>query len=91
MICIELLFLLIINEEVPNVLHSVHQGVTAMNERAKSIIYWPGITNDIQVCRENCNSCNLIAPSDPRLPPIELLIPKVLFKYIVRDYFHFKG
>ena len=80
-----------LRKEVLRVLHSAHQGVTAMNERAKAIVYWPGITNDIQGTRENCNSCNLIAPSNPRLPPIEPLIPKVPFESIVCDYFHFKG
>ena len=80
-----------LRKEVISVLHSAHQGVTAMNERARSIVYWPGITNDIQRCRENCNSCNLIAPSNPRLPPIEPLIPKVPFESIVCDYFQFKG
>ena len=40
---------------------------------------------------ENCNSCNLIAPSNPRLTPIEPLISKVSFESIVCDYFRFKG
>ena len=80
-----------LRKEVISVLHSAHQGVIAMNERARFIVYWPGITNDIQGCRENCNSCNLIVPSNPRLPPIEPLIPKVPFESIVCDYFQFKG
>ena len=80
-----------LRKEVLRVLHSAHQGVTAMNERAKAIVYWPGITNDIQGTRENCNSCNLIAPSNPRLPPIEPLIPKVPFESIFYDYFLLKG
>ena len=62
-----------------------------MDEQAKSIVYWPGKTNDIQGCRENCNNCNLIAPSNPRLSPIEPLIPKVPFVSVDCDYFHFKG
>ena len=57
-----------LRKEVISVLHSAHQGVTVMNERARSIVYLLGITNNIQGCRENCNSCNLIAPSNPRLP-----------------------
>ena len=61
-------------------MHYDHQGVTAMNERAKAIVYWPGITNDIQSARENCNNCNLITPSNPRIPPIEPLILKVFFE-----------
>ena len=48
-----------------------------MNERAKAIVYWLRITNDIQGYREKCNSYNLITPSNPRLPQIKQLIPKV--------------
>ena len=80
-----------LRKEVISVLHSTHQGFTAMNERARSIVYRPGITNDIQRCRENCNSCNLIAPSNPRLPPIEPLIPKVPFESILCYCLLFKG
>ena len=57
----------------------------------KAVVFWPGITKDIQQIRENCSSCNLIAPSNPRLPPVEPLIPKVPFESIVCDFFHFKG
>ena len=61
-----------------------------MNEPAKANVYWPGTTNDIQDCREICNSCNLIALSNPRLPSIEPLNKKVPFEFIVCYYFHFK-
>ena len=45
----------------------------------------------IKCIKQNfCNSCNLVAPSNPRLPPIEPLIRKVPFKSIVCDYFQFK-
>ena len=71
-------------------LHFANQGVTAMKERAKAIVYWPVIKNN-QGCRENCNSCNLIAPSNSRLPQIELIISKVPFESIVFGYFNFKG
>ena len=57
-------------------LHSAHQGVTAMNERAKAF-FWLGLTNDIQGCQKNNNSYNLIAPSNPDLPPKEQLIPSL--------------
>ena len=52
--------------EVFKVLHSAHQRVTAMNERAKANVYWPEITNDIQRARKNCSSCDLIVSSNPR-------------------------
>ena len=48
------------------------------------------MTNDVQRAQENFSRCNLIAPPNPHLPPIEPLIPKVPFESIVYDYFHFK-
>ena len=32
-------------------LHSAHQGVGSMNERAKAGVYWSGITKDIEMTR----------------------------------------
>ena len=77
--------------EVISTLHSAHQGVSGMNERAKIGVYWPGITNDIQTVRNNCTSCNNIMPSQARTSPIEPHIPTTPFEAIACDYFHFKG
>ena len=72
-------------------LHAAHQGVCAMNERAKSAVYWPGITGDIAKIGSSCSSCNRAAPSQPRTPPIELWIPTTPFEAIAMDYFHYIG
>ena len=52
---------------IPSTLHEeitqvAHQGVSSMNERAKAAVYWQGITNDIQMARDNSNSYNVVAP-----------------------------
>ena len=39
-------------EEVLETLHSAHQGVTGMNERAQCSVWWPGITPQIRERRE---------------------------------------
>ena len=49
-------------------LHSAHQGVSSMERRAHAIIFWPGITNDIQRIRDQCAECNTNAPSQAPLP-----------------------
>ena len=46
--------------EAIRVLHSADQVVTAMNERAKANVYWPGITNDIQGCRKTATVVTLL-------------------------------
>lgn len=77
--------------EVLDSLHSAHQGVTSMNERAKVTVFWPGITKDIQKIRDHCQSCNRIAPSQARIDPHEPWIPKAPFEAIACDYFTYQG
>ena len=80
-----------LRKEVSQSLHSAHQGVTGMNERAKAGVYLPGITTDIQYARDSCTGCNKTMPSQARTPPIEPRIPTTPFEAIACDFFHFKG
>ena len=80
-----------LRQEVLQSLHSAHQGVSAMNKRAKVEIYWPNITNDIQNIRDSCHDCNRTAPSQAKLPPYEPSVPSTPFEALACDYFLFKG
>ena len=80
-----------LRQEIIQSLHSAHQGVGSMNERAKAAVYWPGITKDVESVRANCSSCNRIMPSQARTLPVEPVIPSTPFEAIACDYFHFSG
>ena len=80
-----------LRHKVLKALHSAHQGETAMGERARQSVYWPGIDNSIERTRKGCISCNRNAPSQPRLPPFKPHIPTSPFEAICADYFFFKG
>ena len=80
-----------LRQEIIQSLHSAHQGVGGMNERAKAGVYWPGITKDIETVRASCSSCNRSMPSQPRAPPVEPLIPSTPFEAVACDYFKFNG
>jgi len=77
--------------EILQSLHSAHQGVNGMNERAKACVYWPGITRDIENIRAACNSCNRNMPSNPKTTPIEPIVPSTPFEAVACDYFDFHG
>lgn len=77
--------------EIVQSLHAAHQGVTALNERARAAVYWPGITKDIQTVRNTCSSCNKTAPSPARIPAVEPCIPTTPFEAIACDYFFYQG
>ena len=73
------------------VLHSAHQGVSSMEDRARSVVYWPGITHDIQLTRSNCADCCKNAPSQAPLPAAAPEIPSTPFESIFADFFEIGG
>ena len=72
-------------------LHSAHQGVSSMEQRAHSIVFWPGMTRDIRKVRSECYHCNRNAPSNAHLPSIATEPPKTPFEKIFGDFFSFGG
>ena len=72
-------------------LHAAHQGVSTMERRAQSIVFWPGMVNDIQQVRAKCNDCNTIAPSQAQLPSNPAKPPKTPFEQVFADFFDFAG
>ena len=77
--------------EVSACLHSAHQGVAGMGNRARTAVFWPGISVDIQKTRDSCKPCDRVAPSQAHLPPVAPLVPTMPFESIVADYFHLEG
>ena len=66
----------------PNILkalHAAHQGVSIMCARASESVFWPNISADITMTRENCTDCHRISPSNPMQPPAVLPDPDYPF------------
>ena len=76
---------------VLQILHSAHQGVSAMQSRARAIVFWPGMTEDIKLTREKCRSCNKSAPSQAAMPTIVAPVPATPFEAIFADFFDYAG
>ena len=72
-------------------LHSSNGGVTSMTFRAGSSVWWPGITADIESVRQNCRSCDKVAPSQPAAPPSPLPSPDYPFQMICSDFLSLGG
>lgn len=76
-----------LRQAVLQALHSAHQGVSTMGNRARSIIFWPGMTNDIETVRQRCTDCIKNAPSQATLPSAPASTPSTPFEMVYADYF----
>ena len=72
-------------------LHSAHQGASAMELCAQSIVFWPGMSYDVKNVRSGCSECNKNAPSQAPLPPEHSDPPTTPFEQIFSDFFEFGG
>ena len=77
----------VLRQSILQTLHSAHQGVAAMGLRARSIVFWPGITEDIEKVRANCRDCNRNAPSQAHVPSKHTNPPSTPFEQIYADFF----
>ena len=73
------------------VLHAAHQGVPAMERRARATVLRPGMTQDINNIRNSCVHCNRNAPSQAAIPPMPINPPTMPCKHILADYFDYGG
>ena len=76
-----------LRQQAVDILHSAHQGVSSIEARARTTVFWPGMTTDIDNARASCRECIQNAPSQPRLPPAPFDPPSTPFEQIVGDYF----
>ena len=53
---------------VMNMLHASHQGIERTKQRARQIVYWPGLGNTIVNITRNYQSCQREIPSQPKEP-----------------------
>ena len=80
-----------LQQQVLDTLHSAHQGVSGMLNRAEQSVFWPGISEDIMRLRSECRTCVRNAPSQPAGKPVAPPSPDYPFQLIVGDYFHLEG
>ena len=81
----------LMRQDVLEVLHAAHQGVSGMTNRAEQSVFWPGITADIIRMRAICRTCVRNAPSQPAGLPVTPPSPSYPFEMIAIDYFHLDG
>ncbi|XP_065190755.1 uncharacterized protein LOC135821686 [Sycon ciliatum] len=74
-------------------LHAAHQGLTRAQRRARQIVFWPIISNDIANTVRSCEMCRLHAPSQCKEPfrVTEDRRPTLPFESVSADLFSCQG
>ena len=78
-------------KEILETLHRGHQGTTGMLARLSKECWWPKVTLDVEEVRYGCKTCDLVAPSQPKMPPIQPRLPQYPMQYVSSDYFELDG
>ena len=76
---------------VLSILHSAHQGISGMESRARAIVFWSGMTEDIKLTREQCRACNKSAPSQATMPTTTAPVPATPLESIFADFFDYRA
>ena len=72
-------------------LHASHQGSDWTKQRARQVVYWPGIDHDIDNIILACKQCQDSLPSRPPEPMILKHRPARPFQLIAIDFCSFAG
>ena len=72
-------------------LHASHQGAVRTKQRAKLIVYWPGLNNDIDNIILSCKQCQDNLPSHPKEPIVTKPRPSRPFQEIALDFCSYAG
>ena len=72
-------------------LHDGHQGITKTNLRAKNIVYWPGMTKDIEKMITSCTTCQRFQAKQCDTPLEKHPRPDHPWSVVASDLFDFDG
>ena len=72
-------------------LHFSHSGIARTRAFARSLFFWPGITNDIKMMIEACAKCQRVRDSQPAEPEQKPSTPTFPMQCISLDLFYLAG
>ncbi|XP_012938934.1 uncharacterized protein K02A2.6-like [Aplysia californica] len=72
-------------------IHDGHLGVSKCRERAKSSIWWPGLSSEIREVVSRCEHCQRKRPAQPSEPLTPIALPERPFQMVGADFCNYKG
>uniref|UniRef100_A0A8C5Q6Q9 Gypsy retrotransposon integrase-like protein 1 n=1 Tax=Leptobrachium leishanense TaxID=445787 RepID=A0A8C5Q6Q9_9ANUR len=72
-------------------IHQSHLGIVKNKQRAREVLYWPGMSSVIEQMVKNCGKCADFQNKLPRQPLQPTETPDLPFEDVASDLFEFQG
>lgn len=78
-------------KEMMLIVHEGHAGIVKCKKRARKLLFWPGMSGDIEEFVSKCKACEKYRPSNPKQPLLSHELPELPFNKLGMDVAHFAG
>ncbi|XP_035989083.1 uncharacterized protein K02A2.6-like [Fundulus heteroclitus] len=72
-------------------IHQLHLGIVKSKQRAREVLYWLGMSAEIEEVVKDCSKCAEFQNKLPRLPLKPTETPELPFELVASDIFEFEG
>lgn len=72
-------------------LHVGHFGIEKTKQRARTVVFWPGINADIEALTRACEKCQLLQNSNQKEPILQHETPEGPWQVVSSDFFTLNG
>ena len=73
------------------IIHASHMGIDKCKRRARDVIYWPGMSSQIEDVVSTCSICNTYLRSNTKKPMIPHDVPNRPWSQVGADLFQLNG
>ncbi|XP_037565227.2 uncharacterized protein K02A2.6-like [Dermacentor silvarum] len=77
--------------EILGRIHTGHLGLQKCKERARRLVFWPGLSSDISLLIQSCSTCRKFSYKQPKEPLLMRPIPLCAWVRVGVDIFSFGG
>ena len=77
----------LLRPEILREIHKSHLGIAKCRQRAKEVLFWPGMSVEIEQMVTNCSACADYGKKHPSMPPFEFRGEHYLLSVCYRSKF----